>query len=371
MKATTMSVRRALEVASVVLVTACAASSDPSGVSGNVGDAAFGSALHAHLEQKSAEDEFSGAVLVVRDGVTLFEGAYGLADRDQDIPNSTDTRFRVGSMNKMLTAVAVLQLVQDGSVQLDAPLVTYLPDYPNAELASKVTLHHLLTHTGGTGDIFGPLFQQHRLELRDTDDYLQLYGTRDLLFEPGAAWQYSNYGFILLGAVIERVTGMSYDAYVAQHVLEPAGMTATGAVPEDSVVPDRAVGYTWQGGELVSAAHTLPYRGTAAGGWYSTVRDFERFARAIREHRLLDPTHTALLVTGKVTIPQTPVQYAYGFVDRVLLGRHLLGHSGGAPGMSGQLDFEADGGYTIVVLSNLDNPSATQVEVFILSSLPD
>ena len=103
-------------------------------------------------------DQFSGAVLVTRDGRTLFEGAYGFADRERRVPNTPQTQFRVGSMNKMVTAVATLQLVQAGTLRLDAPIGTYLPDYPNAEMASKVTVHHLLTHTGGTGDIFGPQF---------------------------------------------------------------------------------------------------------------------------------------------------------------------------------------------------------------------
>jgi D-alanyl-D-alanine carboxypeptidase len=334
-------------------------------------DAAFVATLRARLEAATAADAFSGAVLVVRDGSTVFEGAYGLADRERGIANSPLTQFRVGSMNKMLTAVAVLQLVQAGRVRLDATLGTYVPDYPNVEMASKVTLHHLLTHTGGTGDIFGPQFNANRLELRETDDYLRLYGTRSLLFEPGAQWAYSNYGFMLLGAVIERVSGMRYDDYVAAHVLAPAGMTDTGAAPEDSLVPGRPVGYMWQGGTLVSNAPTLPYRGTPAGGWYATVRDFERFATALREHRLLDPAHTALLLAGKVTMGQSVVKYAYGFIDRVQVGRRLVGHGGSAPGMSGELSFEPNGGYTVVVLSNLSPPAAALIEAFILGSLPD
>ena len=333
-------------------------------------DEFFAAVLHARLQVATATNEFSGAVLVMRDDSTLFEGAYGLANREQGIANTAATRFRVASMNKMLTAVAVLQLVQDGEVQLDVPLATYLPDYPNAELASKVTLHHLLTHTGGTGDIFGALFNQHRLELREIEDYLELYGTRDLLFEPGAQFSYSNYGFVLLGAVIERVTGMSYDDYVATHILAPAGMTATGAAPEDSVVAGRARGYMWQGGSLVSNASTLPYRGSPAGGWYSTVEDFDRFAVAIREHELLDATHTTLLLEGKVSVDGSPVLYAYGFMDRVLFQRRFVGHSGGDSGMSGQLTFEPHGGYTIVVLSNFDPPAAIMIEAFILGTLP-
>ena len=335
-------------------------------------DSAFLTALRARLANAAASQEFSGAVLVTRDGQTLFEGAYGLADRALGIPNTPLTQFRVGSMNKMLTAVAVLQLAQAGLVRLDVPFATYLPDYPNAEMASKVTLHHLLTHTGGTGDIFGPEFNANRLQLRDIDDYIQLYGTRDLKFEPGS-WDYSNYGFILLGAVIERVSGMSYDDYIAARILAPAGMTATGAQPEDAVVPGRAAGYMWQGGALVSNAPTLPYRGTAAGGWYSTVTDFARFTRALREHRLLNQVHTEQLLSGKVQMGLSNpdiVKYAYGFIDRMQAGRRLVGHGGGAPGQSGELTFEPDGGYVIVVLSNFDPPAPTLIEAWILSNMP-
>jgi D-alanyl-D-alanine carboxypeptidase len=369
-----LSRRFAIVAALALLVCAACGPGEPTtpgGPAPQVSDSAFAAALRARLEAETKAGEFSGAVLVTRDGTTLFEGAYGLANREQGIPNTPLTRFRVGSMNKMLTAVAVLQLVQAGKVSLDAPLSTYLPDYPNAEMASKVTLHHLLTHTGGTGDIFGPEFTANRSELRTTEDYLRLYGTRSLRFEPGAKWEYSNYGFLLLGAVIERVSGMSYYDYVETRVHAPAGMTSTGSAPEDSLVPGRSVGYTRQlvPGSLVSNASWLPYRGTAAGGGYSTVGDFARFAAAIREHRLLDAAHTALLLGGKVTIGQGS-RYAYGFMDRIQVGRRLVGHGGGAPGMNGELTFEPNGGYVVVVLSNLDPQAATKVEAFILDRLP-
>ncbi len=334
-------------------------------------DSAFVAALRARLQAATEAGQFSGAVLVARDGQTLFEGAYGLADRERGVPNTPLTQFRVGSMYKMVTAVAALQLVQEGRLRLDVPLGTYLPDYPNADVASQVTLHHLLTHTGGTGDIFGPLFAAHRTELRTTGDYLRLYGTRGLQFAPGAQHVYSNYGFMLLGAVVERVGGMAYEDHIAARVLAPAGMTATGTAPEDSLVPGRSVGYTRQvvPGALVSNAPTLPYRGTPAGGGYSTVGDFARFAAAVREHRLLDPAHTALLLSGKVAVAPG-FQYAYGFQDRVVFGRRIVGHGGGAPGMNGELAFEPDGGYVVVVLSNLDPPAAGQVAAFILERLP-
>ena len=370
-------------VAALTLLVCIACSTPPSGAEPPRGDAtrtgadataaadsAFVAALRAQLAADAEADRFSGAVLVTRDGRTLFEGAYGFADRERRVPNTPLTRFRVGSMNKMLTAVAALQLVQAGTLRLDAPLGTYLPDYPNAEVASKVTPHHLLTHTGGTGDIFGPEFTARRSELRTTGDYLRLYGTRSVRFAPGARWEYSNYGFLLLGAVIERVGGTSYDDHVAARVLAPAGMTATGTAPEDSLVPGRAVGYMRQAsGTLVSNAPTLPYRGTPAGGGYSTVGDFARFAVAVRERRLLDSAHTALLLSGKVMVGPGS-QYAYGFQDRVVGGRRFVGHGGGAPGMNGDLAFEPNGGYVVVVLSNLDPPAAGQVAAFILTRLP-
>ena len=334
-------------------------------------DAAFVTVLRSHLEAATATGAFAGAVLVARDGQTLFEGAYGLADRERGIANTLQTQFRVGSMYKMITAVAALQLVQAGTLRLDAPLGNYLPDYPNADVAAKVTPHHLLTHTGGTGDIFGPAFTANRTTLRTTADYLQLYGTRGLQFEPGAKHVYSNFGFLLLGALLERLGGTGYDEVVAARVLAPAGMTVTGTAPEEEGVPGRAVGYMWSAasGGFVSNAPTLPYRGTPAGGGYSTVGDMARFAGAVREHRLLDAAHTALLLDGKVAVAPG-YQYAYGFTEREVGSRRFVGHGGGAPGMNGDLAFERGGGYVVVVLSNLDPPAAGKVSGFILPRLP-
>ena len=335
-------------------------------------DSAFVTALDAHLDSATQAEKFSGAVLVTRDGKTVFEGAYGLANREGNVPNTLLTKFRAGSMYKMMTAVTTLQLVQAGQLRLDAPLGTYLPDYPNEDVRTKVTVHHLLTHTGGTGDIFGAQFNANRSRLRNIPDYIALYGTRGVQFTPGSQHVYSNYGFVLLGAIIERVTGKSYDDNVLERVLAPTGMTSTGTAPEDSLVAGRALGYMRLGGPaatLVSNAPTLPYRGTPAGGGYSTVGDFARFAVAVRDRKLLDSTHTALLYTGKVQVTPT-FQYAYGFMDRTVAGRRWVGHGGSAQGMNGELVFEPNGGYVIVVLSNFDPPAAGVVLGFIIKTLP-
>ena len=329
-------------------------------------------ALRERVEQEASADRFSGAVLIARGDKVLFDSAYGLADRDRHVANTIDTRFRLGSMNKMFTATSVLQLVQAGKVKLDAPLATYLPDYPNKELASRVTIQQLLTHTGGTGDIFGPEYETHRLELRTLADYLNLYGSRPLEFDPGSKWEYSNYGFILLGRVIERVSGMSYYGYVTKYVFAPAGMSLSGSEPEDSIVKNRAIGYTREGGGQgtgwQSNANTLPWRGTSAGGGYSTVGDLLRFSEALRAHKLLDARHTEMLTTGKVGTPGGGM-YAFGFGDNTTNGLRCFGHNGGAPGMNGDLEI-CDNGYVVAVLANLDPPAAGRISNFVINRLP-
>jgi D-alanyl-D-alanine carboxypeptidase len=319
------------------------------------------------LRRMATTGQFSGAVLIAKNGKVLFSRAYGLADRERRIPNRLDTRFRIGSMNKMFTAVAILQLVEAGKIELSAPLGTYLTDYPNKEVASKVTIDELLTHTGGTGEIFGPDFDAHRKELRTHSDYIELYGNRGLEFEPGSRWEYSNYGMVLLGAVIERVTGQSYYDYVQEHVYEPAGMTKTGSLPEDQAVPGRSIGYTRPPGTTrwVRNTNTLPYRGTSAGGGYSTVTDLARFAAALMSHKLLRPDSTEQLITGKVEALGGE-KYAYGFEDRRDMGGHgSVGHGGGAPGMSGDLRIYPKSGYVVAALANIDPPAAQRATAWV------
>ena len=327
--------------------------------------------VRAKLEQDAAAGRFAGTVLIARNGKPVLAEAYGLSDREHRTPNTLRTRFRIGSMNKMFTATGALQLVQAGKLGLNDPLGKYVTDYPNKDLAAKVTVYHLLTHTGGTGDIFGPEFSAHRLELRTLDDYVKLYGSRPLRFEPGSKWEYSNYGFILLGVIIEKVSGQSYYDYVRDHVYNPAGMTASGSEPEDQTVGDRSVGYTRMGG---GAEHpngeTLPYRGTSAGGGYSTVEDLLKFANALEAHQLIDARYAEMLTTGKVDTPGGG-RYAFGFDDHTANGIRCFGHGGGAPGMNGELEICPTAGYVVAVLANLDPPAAGRISQFITNRLPE
>jgi CubicO group peptidase (beta-lactamase class C family) len=335
--------------------------------------AALVAAVRQRMEAAAKADRFSGAVLISENGKLLLDAAYGLADRAAKTPNTTDTQFRFGSMGKMFTAVSIMQLAQAGKLDLTAPIGRYLPDYPNREIAEKVTVNNLLTHTGGTGDIFGPQFDAHRLELKAPKDYVALYGARAPRFAPGARAEYSNYGFMLLGRIVETVSGQSYDDYIAGHIFKPAGMSATGNQPETVHLPKRATGYTMQKGQIVSAADTLPWSGTPAGGGYSTVGDLAKFADALMADRLLDAAHTKLLTDGGFTGADGKF-WRYDFGAPSGDGRRFYGHGGGAPGMNGELRiFPASAGHpaaTIVVLANRDPPVASAAANFICDRLP-
>ncbi len=217
----------------------------------------------------------------------ITSGTRAKADRETGIDNTPNTRFRIGSMNKMFTAVATLQLVERGKLSLDDTIGKILPDYPNGNVASKVKVRHLLSHTAGTGDIFGPKFEAHRLELKTLQDYVKLYGERDLQFDPGTRWEYSNYGFLLLGVLMEKVSGKSYYDFVAENIYKVARMTNSGSEPESVEVANRSKGYMRDQFEMVSNEPTLPWRGTSAGGGYTTAADLMKFAGALMANKLL------------------------------------------------------------------------------------
>jgi D-alanyl-D-alanine carboxypeptidase len=167
--------------------------------------------------------------------------------------------------------------------------------------------------------------------------------------------------------VVERVSGMSYYDYVAKNIFKPAGMTRTGSEPESEDVPGRSIGYMRAPGSAGwrPNTETLPYRGTSAGGGYSTVGDLAKFADALLSNKLLDAKHTQLLITGKTTVPGGDARYAYGFEDARPDGRGSVGHGGGAPGMNGVLRIFPASGHVVAVLANLDPPAASRAGMFV------
>jgi len=283
--------------------------------------------------------EFSGVVLVAKDGVPIVERAYGFADREARIPNTIETAFNLGSINKFFTQIAIRQLATAGKLDIDSSLARAWPDYPNQDVARRVTIRQLLQHRSGVGgNIFGAPPGKMRGDIRRLADYLPLFVNEPLQFEPGTNQRYSNAGYIILGLLIERLSGDDYYNYVRSHIYQPAGMTRSGSWTVDSLPPNTARGYT-RGAQDAPAATPLgpnttllPGRGSSAGGGYSTAHDLLRLINALRANK----------------IPGGPPAGGVGI-------------AGGAPGLNAALEGDLPGAYDLIVLANLDPPAAERV----------
>jgi CubicO group peptidase (beta-lactamase class C family) len=264
-----------------------------------------------------------------------------------------DTACNLGSMNKMFTAVAIAQLAEQGRLSFTDALATYLPGFPTTEAAERIQIQHLLSHTSGLGSYFTEQFEvASRARFRTIDDFLALVRHEPLLFAPGTRWEYSNTGFLVLGAVIEAITGQDYFTYMRTQLYEPLGMHRTEAYELDRVNWNLAVGYekefTDTGVVFRNNLFEHVIRGGPAGGGYSTVGDLVRFATALHSSRLLSSATTDLLLTPKPELGSP----AYGYGFSIEPGHTIIGHGGGFSGISSNLDIFRDSGYVAVVLSN-------------------
>lgn len=301
--------------------------------------------LNTFLDGISVKDEFSGVVLLAKGDKPILRKAYGLASKEYNVPNRVDTHFNLGSINKFLTRIAIEQLEAKGKLRLDDPISKYLPDYPNKEAAGKVTISHLLDMTSGIGDFFGEKYQSTPKDrIRTLSDYLLLFGDKPLLFEPGTNRQYSNGGYIVLGLIIEKVSGQTYFDYVREHIYKIAGMENTVHLEADVPAENVASGYTnnWDendhpGEPRRNNIYTRPARGSSAGGGYSTVDDLLKLVVALRENKLSAPK-----VSEEIS-------------------RQGIAIAGGAPGINAEVETNPETNYTIIALSNYDPPAAGKV----------
>jgi CubicO group peptidase (beta-lactamase class C family) len=306
-----------------------------------------------YASRLAAADLFSGVVLIARHGRILGQAAHGLANRDFDVPNTMTTRFNVCSLSKSWTAVAICQLVEEGRLSLDEPLATFL-DYPDAATASAIRIKHLLSHTSGLDSYFTPEFdRKSRRDVRALDDFLALSKHQRSAFAPGTGWKYSNTGMIVLGKVIELITGRDYFEHIEDRVLTQAGMTGASYPELDFVNKNTAVGYgkVWSrnGMRIANSLFEGVVRGGPAGGAYGTAADLFRFAEALKHGRLVSPAMVELMTTAKPELGAP--DYGYGFA--VHPQRALYGHSGGIAGASANLDMTIDpAGWVVVVLAN-------------------
>lgn len=299
---------------------------------------------------------FNGAVLVAEDGVPIYESGFGEAVMEWDVPNTPDTKFRIGSVTKQFTAALVLQLVEEGRIDLDAPVTAYLSEYP-ATRGDAITIHHLLTHTSGIPSYTGfPDMEEWKRDAFDPDSFIVTFWDRDLEFEPGSRWAYSNSGYYLLGVVLERVTGEPYDRLLRERILEPLGLDDTGYDHYPEVIERMAIGYERVGGEYENADYldtSLPY---AAGMMYSTVRDLLKWDRALYGAGPFRDARTKELYFAPHADVEEGAKYAYGWLLRdVPMGAdtvRLIFHGGGIDGFTSAFWRFPDQRRTVVVLDN-------------------
>jgi D-alanyl-D-alanine carboxypeptidase len=308
------------------------ANTDPPPVNGNMSPEQLAGALDTYFARLAARDAFSGNVLVAKDGKTVYQRSYGFADRANNVPNDSATRFNLGSINKIFTQTAIEQLIARGKLSLTDTVGKLLPDYPQ-EVTRVATVDQLLHHRAGVADFFGEQFSAASKDrFRSNADYYKLVSGLKPLFAPGAHMQYCNGCYIVLGAIIERISGVSYEQYVQENIFKSAGMTATGWLQTDGINPHVATGYTERSanGHLRSNVLMHGASGCAAGGGYATAADLLSYAEALRHGRIPDVARS-----------------------------QDVGIAGGAPGINSVL--EQRGPWTVIVLSNLDPPSAEDV----------
>jgi D-alanyl-D-alanine carboxypeptidase len=318
-----------------------------------------------HLAALAKHDEFSGIVLIAKENQQLFLQAYGYANLADHIPNHAYTKFNMASMGKMITAVATMQLVEAGNISLSEKVGKYLPDLPNVAVRDGVTVEELLTHTSGMGNFWAQLDNKAKEKYVAVSDYVPLFADERLAFEPGKGFLYSNNGYTVLGLIIEKVSGQTYFDYVRKHVYQPSGMLDTDAYELNEPIPNMATGYSRdlaRPGQIVSNFYVNTFKGGPAGGSYTTAADLLRFTRALMQHKLLNAADTDLLIRGKVDYGTR--RYGYGFTEETIGGHRLVGHGGGANGISNELQIYVDLGYTVVILTNGDVENFWDVQNF-------
>jgi CubicO group peptidase (beta-lactamase class C family) len=333
------------------------------------GDSSVVRTIEQNLKTLAEVNAFSGVVLIGKGDRVLFERGYGWANLEDSVPNTPASRLTIASIGKMFTATAIGQLIAAGKLRFDDTLAKILPEYPNADRTSRITIRQLLGHTAGLGDLFSDSAYDANRDYSSPLELASVVGNRPLLFAPGTGWAYSNEGYVVLGAVIEKLSGESYGSYLTRHVFEPAGMLHTGNFAADDIVPHRAVGYRHRASDPLGVRapygnRTFVRKGTPAGGAYTTARDLWLFGRALLSGTLLDRGIRDTLWTGRSPLPWDKTQqYGYGVIVSSAGQHKVLGHGGGGSGtgIDNEFRFFSDGSYLVVVLANIDPPAATDL----------
>jgi CubicO group peptidase (beta-lactamase class C family) len=300
-----------------------------------------------YMSALANQGRFVGSVLVARDGKIVFGKGYGMANVELDVPNTPQTRFRLGSITKQFTATAILLLQERGKLSVTDPICKYVDNCPPAW--SEVTIHHLLSHTGGIPNFTSfPDYMPKMMLPVTTSEMIARFKDKPLDFKPGEKWSYSNSGYFLLGAIIEKAAGESYERFLQKNIFDPLKLTGTGYDHFDAILNHRAAGYSLAKGKMVNSAFldmTQPY---SAGSLYSTVEDLCRWNEALFGGKVVSAKSFEMMTT--------PVKnnYGYGLGVETRLNRKMISHGGGINGFATFIARFPDEKVSIVVLRNAD-----------------
>ncbi len=319
---------------------------------GTLEDATVQAWLSQYIDKLEENEALSGGYLIAKDGAILFEQYFGVQNQESGTPSTHSMVFNMASGGKMFTAVSILMLVENGTLNLHTPVLEYLPDYPHKEWADQATLHHLLSHSSGVGEYWDDAFDHVRSQVRTLDDIYPHVISKPVQFNPGDKAIYSNSGFILLGVIIEKMTGSSYYDFVEEQIFSPLGMDNSHFyAPAEDTHASIALGYEREANGSVWSRANTSGRGSSAGGVYSTARDILKFRNGLRTHALLSKKYTELLVTPKTTLSNGG-KYGYGMIIEDDVGHLSHGHGGLGPGaMFNFMDYP-ELGYTLIMFAN-------------------
>lgn len=320
--------------------------------------------MEAYLAELTKSGLYSGAMLIAKGEKVVMESVAGFASLQYEFPNRIDTKFCLGSMTKMFTAVAIMKLWEAEKISLDDPIGKYLgEEWVSESAGDAVQIKHLLTHTGGVGDFFlhpeyGETTRRHFTDVASFSRFIDVQKTE---FEPGSKWEYSNSGFILLGAIIEKVTGQDYHEHMQAQIYEPHGLSDTDCYFSDRIVKNLAQGYyVDRSGEVINNVFSQRIRGCPAGSSYSTVHDLHRFSQKLLQGKIVSPAAVEMMTEPKPDWNST--EYGLGF-ECFSRAKPLVafGHTGGGPGVSSRLEIYPKSQFVLVCLTNHHQRAASAI----------
>lgn len=308
----------------------------------------------AYLTKLMELQQFNGAVLIARGDQLLLKKGYGFANYEWGIKNTPQTKFRIGSLTKQFTAAAILQLQEQGLLSVDDALSEYIPDYPEGD---RITLHHLLTHTSGIFDITSiPGFLESTVNPSPVEETIEWFKHKPMDFEPGSDYKYSNSGYVLLGHIIEKVSGQRFGDYLKTHIFEPLNMHNSGQDLHQTLLEDRASGYSMdEDNRLMNARYIDMSVPIGGGSLYSTVEDLYLWDRALYEGPILNQNSLEAMFTPYLA------NYAYGWGVVELFGRKRISHTGGINGFASNIARYVEDDLVIIVLSNFEFAPMVQI----------